>query len=178
MRERYRTIARVAKARGRRGEVVTEPVHGLPSLVREGLEVAVLPPELKGPRWRTVVSASGEGRAGRLVALSGVGDVSSAERLVGRFLLARERDLPEDLALHDPERLVGREVVGEGDGRRARIREVMSGPANDVWVLDVDGGGEVLVPVVDEVVSTVPDEGPIPIRVPRGLGWPGEGGSR
>ena len=153
MRERYRTIARVAKARGRRGEVVTEPVHGLPSLVREGLEVAVLPPELKGPRWRTVVSASGEGRAGRIVALSGVGDVSSAERLVGR------------------------EVVGEGDGRRARIREVMSGPANDVWVLDVDGGGEVLVPVVDEVVSTVPDEGPIPIRVPRGLGWPGEGGS-
>lgn len=176
MRERYRTIARVAKARGRRGEVVTEPVHGLPSLVREGLEVAVLPPEFKGPRWRTVVSASGEGRAGRLVALSGVDDVSSAERLVGRFLLARERDLPEDLALHDPERLVGREVVGKGDGRRARIREVMSGPANDVWVLDVDGG-EVLVPVVDEVVSAVPDEGPIPIRVPRGLGWPGEGGS-
>lgn len=176
MRERYRTIARVAKARGRRGEVVTEPVHGLPSLVREGLEVAVLPPELKGPRWRIVVSASGEGRAGRIVALSGVDDVSSAERLVGRFLLARERDLPEDLALHDPERLVGREVMGEGDGRRARIREVMSGPANDVWVLDVDGG-EVLVPVVDEVVSAVPDEGPIPIRVPRGLGWPGEGGS-
>ena len=176
MRERYRTIARVAKARGRRGEVVTEPVHGLPSLVREGLEVAVLPPDLKGPRWRTVVSASGEGHAGRLVALSSVDDVSSAERLVGRFLLARERDLPGDLALHDPERLVGREVVGEGDGRRARIREVMSGPANDVWVLDVDGD-EVLVPVVDEVVSAVPDEGPIPIRVPRGLGWPGEGGS-
>ena len=176
MRERYRTIARVAKARGRRGEVVTVSVHGLPSLVREGLEVAPVPPELTGPRWRTVVSASGEGRAGRLVALSGVDDVSSAERLVGRFLLARERDLPEDLALHDPERLVGREVVGEGDGRRARIREVMSGPANDVWVLDVEGD-EVLVPVVDEVVSAVPDEGPIPIRVPRGLGWPGEGGS-
>lgn len=176
MRERYRTIARVAKARGRRGEVVTEPVHGLPSLVREGLEVAVVPPELKAPRWRTVVSVSGAGRAGRLVALSGVDDVSSAERLVGRFRLARERDLPEDLALHDPERLVGREVVGEGDGRRARIREVMSGPANDVWVLDVEGD-EVLVPVVDEVVSAVPDEGPIPIRVPRGLGWPGEGGS-
>ena len=71
---------------------------------------------------------------------------------------------------------MGREIVGVGDGRRARIREVMSGPANDVWVLDVEGD-EVLVPVVDEVVSAVPDEGPIPIRVPRGLGWPGEGGS-
>ena len=97
MRERYRTIARVAKARGRRGEVVTEPVHGLPSLVREGLEVAVLPPDLRGPRWRTVTSVAGDARSGRLVALSGVGDVSSAEALVGKVLLARERDLPEEV---------------------------------------------------------------------------------
>lgn len=176
MRERYRTIARVAKARGRRGEVVTEPVRGLPSLVREGLEVAVLPPDLRGPRWRTVTSVAGDGRSGRLVALSGVGDVSAAEALVGRVLLARERDLPADLALHDPERLVGRTVVNEPDGRAARIREVMTGPANDVWVLEAEGA-EVLVPVVDEVVSHVPDEGPIPVRVPRGLGWPGEVGA-
>lgn len=46
----YRVIARVVKAHGKKGEVVTVPVHGLPSLMHEGLSVCVVPPRLKGPR--------------------------------------------------------------------------------------------------------------------------------
>ena len=42
------------------------------------------------------------------------------------------------------------------------------GPANDVWVID-GPFGEVLVPVVDEVVVEVPDAGPIIVSVPSGL---------
>ena len=175
MRERYRTIARVEKTHGRRGEVVTVSVHGLPSLVREGLEVAPVPPELTGPRWRTVTSCSSDGREGQLVALGGVADLDGAERLVGKLLLAREADLPEDLALHDAGRLVGREVADTRLGALGSIAEVLRGPANDVWV--VRGPmGECLLPVVDAVVSEVPDEGPVAVRVPAGL-EPG-GGAR
>ena len=176
MRERYRTIARVAKAHGRRGEVVTEPVHGLPSLVTPGLRVAVLPPELRGERWHEVRACSSDGRSGQLVSLSGVDDLASAEQLVGRVLLAREKDLPADLALHDAERLVGRLVRSVADGLEAPIVEVMQGPANDVWVVEARGR-EVLLPVIDDVVREVPETGPIPVSVPRGLGWPGEEGS-
>lgn len=168
MRERYRTIARVVKPHGRRGEVVTVSVHGLPSLVREGLEVAVVPPELSGPRWRTVTSCSADDREGCLVALSGVGDIASAEALVGRYLLARRADLPADLELHDPRSLLGREVRDERLGALGQIAEVMRGPANDVWVVR-GGAGETLLPVVDEVVAEVPDDGPIAVRVPAGL---------
>ena len=168
MRERYRTIARVAKAHGRRGEVVTVSVHGLPSLVREGLEVALVPPELAGPRWRTVTSCSSDDRDGQLVTLSGVGDISAAEALVGKYLLARRSELPADLELHDPRALLGREVVDERLGSLGRIEELMRGPANDVWV--VRGPlGETLLPVVDEVVGVPPERGPIPVRVPAGL---------
>ena len=92
MRDRYRRIARVEKTHGRQGEVVTVPVRGLPSLVREGLTVAVVPPALKGSRWHRVVSCEGDGRSGSLVALSGVSDLTAAESLVGRYLLARESD--------------------------------------------------------------------------------------
>lgn len=170
MRERFRAIARVEKTRGRRGEVVTVAVHGLPSLVHEGLEVFVVPPALRGPRRHVVTSCSEGGRSGCLVALSGVRDLASAEGLVGKTLLAREADLPEGLALHDAGRLVGREVVDGATGAAGRIEEVMRGPANDVWV--VRGPlGEILLPVIDDVVSSVPDEGPIEVSIPDGLDW-------
>ncbi len=170
MRVRYRCIARVAKPHGRKGEVVTVPVHGLPSLVRAGLEVAVVPPALKGSRWHTVTSATSDDRSGTLTALSGVSELGDAEALVGTYLLAREQDLPSDLALHDRERLVGREVVDVRGGRSGVISEVLSGPANDVWVLR-DKDLEVLVPVVDEVVARVPEKGAIPVNIPAGLEW-------
>ena len=52
----------------------------------------------------------------------------------------------------------------------------MRGPANDVWVVRGELG-ETLLPVVDAVVGTPPDEGPIPVRVPAGL-EPSGGGDR
>lgn len=174
MRDRFRVIARVQKAHGRRGEVVTVPVHGLPPLVREGLEVAVVPPALTGSRWHVIASCEGDDRAGQLVGLSGVSTIDEAEGLAGKVLLARVADLPEDLALHDPERLVGREVRDRASGVSAVIAEVMTGPANDVWVLR-GALGEALVPVIDEVVSSVPDEGPVSVTLPAGLEWDGRG---
>ena len=156
MRDRFRVIARVQKAHGRRGEVVTVPVHGLPSVVREGLSVAVVPPPLRGERWHEVVSVSGDSRSGSLVALSGVTTI--------------EDDLPADLALHDPERLVGRVVRDARDGAVGVIEEVMTGPANDVWVVRGERG-ELLVPVVDAVVREVAPEGEIAVTPPQGLAW-------
>ena len=46
----------------------------------------------------------------------------------------------------------------------------MRGPANDVWVVR-GARGEILLPVIDDVVSAVPESGPIPVRVPAGLEW-------
>ena len=163
MRERYRCIARVQKSHGKRGEVVAVPVHGLPAVLAEGLDVCVVPPRLKGDRWFTVESCFDDDREGSLIALSGVDDIGSAKELVGRYLLAREADLPEDLDLHDVDRLIGREVEDASVGLRGQIREVMRGVANDVWVIDADGE-EVLLPVVEHVVAAVPEDGPIPVN--------------
>ena len=72
------------------------------------------------------------------------------------------------VALRDAEALLDREVVDNLLGYLGTISEVMVGPANDVWVID-GPFGEVLVPVVDEVVVEVPDAGPIIVSVPSGL---------
>ena len=169
MRERYRCIARVQKSHGKRGEVVAVPVHGLPAVLAEGLDVCVVPPQLKGERWRTVVSCYEDDRGGSLIALSGIDDIGSAKKLAGRYLLAREGDLPDDLDLHDVDRLLGREVEDAALGMRGQIVEVMRGVANDVWVIDAQGE-EVLLPVVEHVVADVPAQGPISVNAKGFLG--------
>lgn len=174
MRERYRCIARVVKPHGKRGEVVTVPVHGLPAVLREGMDVCLVPPLLKVDRWHTVESCSGDDREGCLVALSGVGTIDAASELRGRYLLAREADLPADFELHDADRLCGREVVDTAAGPFGRIVEVMRGPANDVWVIR-DGDRELLLPVIGSVVSEVSPQGPIAVDASGFLGDWGEG---
>lgn len=163
----YRVIARVVKAHGKKGEVVTVPVHGLPLLMHEGLSVCVVPPRLKGPRWHTVLAAESD-RRGQRIQLSGVSTLGAAEALVGRSLLANMQDLPGDIALHDREALVGREAEDARLGAIGTIEEILAGPANDVWVVRGEAFGEVLLPVIPDVVDTVPPTGPIPVHVPKG----------
>ena len=130
--------------------------------MREGLKVAVVPPQLKGSRWHTVEEATDDGRAGQLVSFADVTTIDGAQGLVGRYVLASREDLPDDFELRNVELLVGRQVTDEGLGLSGTIAEVMVGPANDVWVIDVAGEGELLLPVIDQVVGEVPEKGAIP----------------
>ena len=131
------------------------------------MRVALVPPALKGDRWHLVTSVS-EGGTGQLVSLSGISSMGDAEAVVGTFVLALEDQLPPDIALHDAHDLLGREVLDQGRGNLGSIVEVMTGPANDVWVID-GAYGELLVPVIPTVVTSVPPEGPIVISAPQGL---------
>ena len=135
--------------------------------MRAGMRVALVPPALKGDRWHLVTSVS-EGGTGQLVSLSGISSMGDAEAVVGTFVLALEDQLPPDIALHDAHDLLGREVLDQGRGNLGSIVEVMTGPANDVWVID-GAYGELLVPVIPTVVTSVPPEGPIVISAPQGL---------
>ena len=49
------------------------------------------------------------------------------------------------------------------------IVEIMSAPANDVWVVEGNRYGEVLIPVIEQVVLDLPDQGTISVRVMDGL---------
>ncbi|MBO7673452.1 MAG: 16S rRNA processing protein RimM [Atopobiaceae bacterium] len=167
MAEAYRSIARIQKTHGRNGEVVAVPTHGLPLLLHEGLEVTVVPPELKGPR-RHVVSRCVDAPAGQLVAFADVRSLGEASRLVGKTVLARMADLPADVALHDVDALAGRMVRDVRHGPLGAIEEVLRGPANDVWV--VRGRyGEVLVPVVEAMIREFDESGDILVDLPDGL---------
>ena len=64
---------------------------------------------------------------------------------------------------------MGREVVDERFGSLGTIVEIMSTPANDVWVVEGDRYGEVLIPVIEQVVLDLPDTGTICVHVMDGL---------
>lgn len=167
MAREYVNIARVEKTVGSKGEVVCVPVRGLPDLLRPGLRVCLTPPALKRERWSTVGRVIPEG-AGTRCALSCASGIDEAEGLVGCYLLARRADLDLDGLAAPADELIGRAVEDARLGALGRIEEVMTGPANDVWVVR-GPRGEVLIPAVPQIVTDVPEEGPVSCSVPRGL---------
>ena len=134
----------------------------------------MVPPPLKEERWHTGTSVDAGWGAGQLIGLSGVRDIAAAQALVGKLLLACRDDLPEDVALHDVDALMGREVYNEERDLTGTIDEILGGPANDVWGITMRderrGVCETyLIPVIDEVVREVPLTGAVRIRIPEGL---------
>lgn len=168
MRKHWRAIAQIVKTHGKRGEVVTVPVHSLPSLIAEGMTVVPVPPALKGPREFSVVSVESDDREGSLVTFEDVTTISDAEELVGKTLLVEEDCLPENFGLVNVSLLVGREVRDTEHGSLGEISEVLVGPTQNVWVIE-GPFGQVLMPAVDEFIKEAPAEGSITVSIPQGL---------
>lgn len=164
----YRNVAQVLKPHGSKGEVVAAPLRGLPFVLVPGLSVCLTPPALDRRRWTKVVDAS-PFLDGYLVSFDGISDLSDAEGISGCMVLVRTADVelgPLDVAYDD---LLGRRVVDERYGDLGRIKEVMTGPANDVWVVEGDAYGEVLLPVIPSVIPAIPERGPVSVRALDGL---------
>ncbi len=148
-----------------KGEVTVEPLRGLPFLLRAGMTVALTPPALDRDRFCRVDDA--DPRTG-LASFTGISDLDAAEKVSGCYVLARADEIdmgPLDAAVDD---LIGRAVRDARYGGLGEITEVMQTPANDVWV--VEGAyGEVLLPVIEQVVAEIPETGEIEVEVMDGL---------
>ena len=147
---------------------MTVPVHSLPSLIADGMTAVPVPPALKGPRKFLVVSVESDDREGSLVTFEDVTTISDAEELVGKTLLVEEDCLPENFGLVNVSLLVGREVLDIEHGSLGEISEALTGPTQNVWVLE-GPLGQVMMPAVDEFIKESPAEGPITVSIPQGL---------
>ena len=165
-RKHWRLVAGITKTHGKSGEVVATPVAGLPPLLYAGMHVACVPPVLKRDRFHRIDHVTNAG-SGQLILLSDVTSISDAQVLVGHYLLAPVKELPDDLGPALDE-LVGRQVADHAYGELGRICEIMIGPANDVWVVR-QGNKEVLIPAIDEFIDELPTQGVIHVHLPDGL---------
>ncbi len=132
-----------------------------------GLHVWIAPPPAT-MREGDIVSVR-PGPKGPLLTISGVDDLSSATTIAGRTLMARPEDLPDEIFIDEPDP-VGLEVVDVERGLLGIVTDVIITGANDVWVIEGDTYGEVLIPIIDEVLLDVDfDENLATIRLLPGL---------
>jgi len=124
-----------------------------PSILLDIQIWAVPPPSSsRSGRIKSISSVS----RGFILGIEGIGSVADAAPLAGTDLLARADALPEgwDSFAAEQDTAVGRRVLDEAHGEIGLVVDTIVTGANDVWV--VHGRfGEVLVPVIDEVVLEV-----------------------
>lgn len=165
----YINVARIARTHGKKGEVVVVPLDGLPFCLYEGMRVCLTPPPLRGERFYTVAGV-GVGDT-PLVSFKGVRDLNAAEPLVGKLVLALRDDVPELVQEQMILDCVGCDMVDDVHGFVGVIQELIQLPANDVWRVDEGPYGEVLVPVIEDVVLSIPeyDDEPVEVHLLPGL---------
>lgn len=162
-------VAELVKPKSLQGGLVARCAPGLPFLLREGLEVAFVPPRLDAPRRGTVVEVREQASGAYLVSFDSVEDIEAAEALAGCSCLVRRSVLPAGFDEQDEAGIVGYTVVDEAAGQVGEVVDVIDNRAQQLIV--VDGGfGEVLVPFVEAIVCSIDDERKTVVtRMPPGL---------
>lgn len=144
-------VGLVGKPHGLRGEVYVRLDPDFPNPLEPGRA-------LRTDRHGALTLESVRDQSGRVVVrFAGVGTREGAEDLRGeRLLLPREEiELDEDGVWVDD--LIGREVVTD-DGELVGVLEsVADGTAHDYLVVARPDGGELLIPVVEEMVELADD---------------------
>lgn len=170
-------VAVLAKTKNLQGGFVARPAAGLPFLLREGMEVAFVPPALDAPRRARVAEVVSQGGS-HLVFFEGIEGIDAAEPLAGCHCLVRRADLPEDALAVGARGLVGWQARDAEAGFSATVADVVENPGQTLLSLerdagDADGGASsraVLVPLVDEfVVGFDEDARLIELSLPAGL---------
>ncbi len=138
------TVGTVARAQGRRGEVVVNPLTDEPERFGR-LERVLL------RRGGTVVPFAIEAyrlhRGRPVLKLAGVSDISSAEALVGHELrIAEDELLPLDDGGYYHFQLAGYEVWDRREGCLGRVEDVLATGGTDLLVVRDRAQREILVP--------------------------------
>jgi len=169
--EPFVVVGRISKTHGLKGEVSVANAIEAPLHCLEGLEVWFVPP----PRGRrtAVVTGVRNGPKGTLLTFEGITSIDDAQALVGCSILVHGDAVTELPVEHPEQDHIGYRVLDAVHGDLGTITEVIITGANDVWV--VEGGfGEVLIPVIEDVVDLIDDGSrTVSVRLLPGL-LPGE----
>jgi 16S rRNA processing protein RimM len=152
---RWLAVGRITRAHGVKGEVSVLPLSSVASRFEPGSRLFAGESEDRP----LIVRASRQHHHRLLVAFEQVADRGRAEEIRGEYLFVPAESAPSlPEGEYWPHELVGCRVVTDAGLELGSIREVMHGPANDLWVADGERG-EVLIPALKDVVVSVDIEG-------------------
>lgn len=106
-----------------------------------------------------------------IIKFAGINDMNSAESLIGLFLKVDRKNsvkLPEGSYLICD--LIDCEVFDVNSKKLGILKDVLKTGSNDVYVVEDDGGKQILIPALKSVVKEVcVEEGRIIVLLPEGL---------
>jgi len=168
-------VGRVAKAHGITGELVVEVRTDDPEQrFASGKRLRLKAPRGEGGRQapEVIVESARPHGARLLVRLRGVADRDSADALRGHLFVVDSAELPP---IEDPDEFYDHQLEGLAvrtvDGREVgSVAEVLHTAAGELLSVRASEGGEVLVPFVSAIVTSVSlADGVIEIDPPEGL---------
>jgi 16S rRNA processing protein RimM len=163
-------VGRIGRPHGIRGEVTVEVRTDSPDARFATGSVLTTDPARLGP----ITVAAARWHSGRLLlSVAGVHDRTGAEGLRGAVLSAEVDDdeIPEDAEEFFDHQLRGLTVVAVGSSDLVGVvDDVVHLPGQDLLSVKRDGGREVLVPFVAEIVTDIDlDAGRVTVDLPAGL---------
>lgn len=154
------TIGQITAAHGVKGEVRVFPLTDVPSRFDALKQVTLSRP--RGQEEAVVVHEAVEiewiKHVGRVIAVKfqGVSDREDAEKLRQLYLQVPKSEaapLPEgSFYVFD---IIGLTVVGVDGVRIGSIVDVFGTGSNDVYTVERDGGGQVLLPAIKQVIKSI-----------------------
>lgn len=178
-------IATLEETKGFNGSFVARSAAGLPFLLHEGMDVALVPPVLDMPRNVEVESVSDPQGACAKVRFSGISSSDAAEKLIGCHCLVKESSLgditcsPElplddaiagEYGIADASELIGWELQDEIGQHLATVADVEDNPAHPFLIVVSSEGEEAMIPLVaDFLIEADEDSHILVVRLPKGL---------
>lgn len=153
-------VAELAHIKNLNGGLVARCAAGLPFLLREGMELALVPPVLDAPRNVTVESVQMRTDYEALVFFEEVRDADTAEALVGCHCLAKRSEVESDLEEEssDLPSWEGWKVFDAAEGYVGVVSSIDDRPYQPLLVVEREGRGEALIPLVEEFLVSVDEE--------------------
>ncbi|WP_335938604.1 ribosome maturation factor RimM [Streptomyces sp. PTD5-9] len=147
-------VARIGRAHGIKGEVTVEVRTDEPELRLAPGAVLGTDPAGAGP----LTIETGRVHSGRLLLrFEGVHDRTAAEALRNTLLIAEvdPAELPEDPDEFYDHQLIDLDVVLADGTEVGRITEISHLPSQDLFIVERPDGSEVMIPFVEEIVTSI-----------------------
>jgi 16S rRNA processing protein RimM len=154
--ERMLNIGKIVNTHGIKGEVKVWPQTDFPEVrFKAGNKLLMFPPETGEP-ITIEIDTSREQKNMYVLRLKGFDNINQVEKFKGWELKVSESErvpLPEgEYYFRD---ILGCSVVTEEGEQLGTITDILSPGANDIWVVKMPKGKELLLPVIDDVVLDV-----------------------
>ncbi len=165
-------IASLAHTKNINGGLVARSAAGLPFLLSQGMELALVPPVLDAPRRVTVESLQMRGETEAVVFFEEVTDANTAEALVGCHCLVRRDEVAEELLEleGDLPSWEGWQVFDCAAGFVGEVLEIEDRPLQPLLVVSREGADEALIPLVEDFIEGIDEQSRrIDMRLPAGL---------